>query len=126
MLKTCVNDCPLGSVPELNSLPESEVTVWPTESWFVHVTVSPTLIFKVGGKKAKFAMVTLCVVGVGPELGVGFGVGAGDGIGLGFCTGVEFILPENKKYPPTSTATIIIPIITHIAVFIFIQALPTI
>jgi len=81
---------------ELEGPPLSPVTVCPTESLFVQITVSPFLTVIDAGLKAKFWIVTLCVTdaevgagaGVGDGLGVGVGVGAGAGIGIGAIVGL--------------------------------------
>lgn len=82
-----MNDAPGASVP-LSKPPWSAVTVWPTESWFDHVTVVPERTVRSLGENAKLAMRTNAVLGAGVAVAVGVGVGLGVGLGLGVGRGV--------------------------------------
>ena len=79
--------------PELKA-PWSAVTVWVTVSLFVQVTFVPVFNVRVAGLKAKFIIVTLFPVLVGPVVGVLVGavvgvlVGAVVGVFVGAVVGV--------------------------------------
>ncbi len=55
--------------------PWSAVTLWVTLSWFVHVTMVPTLTVRLFGLNEKFIMVTLFPLLLVAVVGVGVGVG---------------------------------------------------
>jgi hypothetical protein len=62
-VKVKLKVAPLARVLLANK-PVWEVTVWLTESWFVQVTVVPTVTVSVAGEKAKSLIVTAAAPGV--------------------------------------------------------------
>jgi hypothetical protein len=74
-----------GGTDELK-VPWFDVTVWVTLSWFVQVTLVPTLTVRLFGLNEKFIIETLLVAGVG--VGVGFAVGVAVGAVVGAVVGV--------------------------------------
>ena len=81
--KVNVKLCPGLRLPESND-PSSAVTVCGEVSLLVQVTVVPAATLKVGGSKAKFAIVTACRP---PPPGVGVAVGESDGEVVGDAVG---------------------------------------
>ena len=69
LLNVCEKVPPCRSKELSNSLPVSEVTVWPVLSSLRQVTVVPTLTVSDDGEKAKLA-ITIVVVGTGSGGGV--------------------------------------------------------
>jgi hypothetical protein len=81
LVKVKLKDVPGLTVAELQTL-VSLVTVWATVPVFVQVTVSPTLIVRLFGWKAKSTIATLGPVGVGLMVLVGVGVKVGPVVGV--------------------------------------------
>lgn len=52
LVKVKLKDIPVAKL-KLSKAPPSAVTVWGTESWFVHVMVVPTGTVRLLGEKAK-------------------------------------------------------------------------
>lgn len=74
MVKVALKDSPGESVLELSITPESDVTVWGTESSLTQVTFAPALIVNALGLNEKFFILTVMFSGAALEEMSGTGI----------------------------------------------------
>jgi len=127
-----------GRTGELKA-PWFAVTVWVTLSWFVQVTLVPTLTVRLSGVNEKFLIETLfplllAVVGVGVGVGFAVGVAVGAVVGVGVAVGaavgvvpvpvVEGALPQAARSTRKPTASRHSQAFVVVGVDVFCMSLP--
>jgi hypothetical protein len=127
-----------GRTGELKA-PWFAVTVWVTLSWFVQVTLVPTLTVRLLGLNEKFIIETLfplllAVVGVGVGVGFAVGVAVGAMVGVGVAVGaavgvvpvpvVEGALPQAARSTRKPTASRHSQAFVVVGVDVFCMSLP--
>ena len=123
-----------GGTGELKA-PWFAVTVWVTLSWFVQVTLVPTLTVRLFGLNEKFIIETLfplllAVVGVGFAVGVAVGAAVGVGVAVGAAVGVvpvpvvEGALPQAARSTSKPTASRHSQAFVVVGVDVFCMSLP--